>query len=199
MYIPPRQPPQCRLQQQQRRQQQRQQGRWNSDQARRREGGDEVAGKEVKAVGESETGLRTPVEGEGKIEVEIETETGTETIAGTNGSQVTSTTTTSTRTSPEPGVTGTSPAPAEAQAEADATANVNPDGTEGPGRYSRSKKAPAKGAFRYVEEPGDPKPTVFVSNLFFDINADDLRQHMEQFGVVENATVITDSRGISKG
>ena len=118
-------------------------------------------------------------------------------IASTNDSQTTRKATTSTRTSPAPEVTETSPV--EVQAEADARANVNPDGTEGRAPYSRSKKVPAKGAFRYVEEPGNPKETVFVSNLFFDINADDLRQHMEQFGVVENATVITDSRGISKG
>lgn len=118
-------------------------------------------------------------------------------IASTNDSQTTRKATTSTRTSPAPEVTETSPV--EVQAEADARANVNPDGTEGRAPYSRSKKIPAKGAFRYVEEPGNPKETVFVSNLFFDINADDLRQHMEQFGVVENATVITDSRGISKG
>ena len=183
----PRVPPQCRVQQQQ-------QYRWNSDEARRKEEGEGIVGTEEK--GEAvKPGLRTTV----NIETETETEIETGPTSSTDASQtINSTTTANTRTNSRLEDAETPATQAEVAAEADAQANVNPDGAEGLGPYSRPKKA-STGAFRYVEQPGKPKETVFVSNLFFDINADDLRKHMEQFGVVENATVITDSRGISKG
>lgn len=53
--------------------------------------------------------------------------------------------------------------------------------------------------FRYVEQPAVPKETVFISNLYFDVTADDLRKKMEDFGVVENVTIVHDARGISRG
>lgn len=186
MYPLPRAHPQCRLQQQQ------QQHRWNSDEARRREEGEGIVGKEEKGGDAVESGLRTT------INIETETEIESESASSTDASQAISSTTSNTRTSSELEDTEIPVTQAEVAAEADAQVTVNPDGTEGLGPYSRTKKAPT-GAFRYVEQPGNPKETVFVSNLFFDINADDLRKHMEQFGVVENATIITDSRGISKG
>lgn len=177
-YSLPRAPPQCRVQQQQ-------QHRWNSDEARRREGGDGAVGKEGK--GEAvEPGSRTTIS--------IESETQSTSSADTNQTISSKTTTTTENTS----TSSTSVTQAEVAAEADAQENANPDGAEGLGPNSRPKK-PSTGAFRYVEQPGNPKETVFVTNLFFDINADDLRKHMEQFGVVENASIITDSRGISKG
>lgn len=190
VYPLPRAHPQCRLQQQQ------QQHRWNSDEARRREEGEGIVGKEEKGDDAVDSGLRTTI----NIETETETEIETESASSTEASQtISSATTSNTRTSSELEDTEIPVTQAEVAAEeADAQMNVIPDGTEGLGPYSRTKKAPT-GAFRYVEQPGNPKQTVFVSNLFFDINADDLRKHMEQFGVVENATIITDSRGISKG
>ncbi|OGE51031.1 hypothetical protein PENARI_c015G03127 [Penicillium arizonense] len=51
----------------------------------------------------------------------------------------------------------------------------------------------------YVREDPSPKTTVYVGNLFFDVTAEDLRQQFEQFGVVENAVIVHDSRGLSKG
>lgn len=47
-------------------------------------------------------------------------------------------------------------------------------------------------------EPG-PRPTLFISNLFYDITADDFRKEMEKFGTVERCSIVHDNRGISKG
>jgi RNA recognition motif-containing protein len=48
-------------------------------------------------------------------------------------------------------------------------------------------------------EISPPCETVYVGNLFFDIAAEDLRAHFEQFGTVLNTTIVHDNRGISKG
>ena len=52
---------------------------------------------------------------------------------------------------------------------------------------------------QYVSEGPVPKPSVYVGNLFFDVTAEDLRKHFEQFGVVENVMIVHDVRGLSKG
>ncbi|KAJ5999934.1 hypothetical protein N7481_000343, partial [Penicillium waksmanii] len=41
--------------------------------------------------------------------------------------------------------------------------------------------------------------TVYVGNLFYDVEAEDLRTRMEQFGTVIQALVVYDNRGLSKG
>ncbi|KAJ5641453.1 hypothetical protein N7490_005453 [Penicillium lividum] len=48
-------------------------------------------------------------------------------------------------------------------------------------------------------EINPPNETVYVGNLFFDLAAEDLRAHFEQFGTVLNTTIVHDNRGISKG
>jgi RNA recognition motif-containing protein len=50
-----------------------------------------------------------------------------------------------------------------------------------------------------LRETTTPKTTVYVGNLFFDVTAEDLREHFEQFGAVENSVLVHDSRGMSKG
>ncbi|KAL3478996.1 hypothetical protein BJX99DRAFT_94840 [Aspergillus californicus] len=45
----------------------------------------------------------------------------------------------------------------------------------------------------------EPKETVYVGNLFFDVTAEDLKQHMSQYGPVVRVNIIHDDRGISKG
>lgn len=52
---------------------------------------------------------------------------------------------------------------------------------------------------QYVNEGPVPKSTVYVGNLFFDVTAEDLRKQFENFGVVENALIVHDARGLSKG
>ncbi|OQD69169.1 hypothetical protein PENPOL_c002G08550 [Penicillium polonicum] len=52
---------------------------------------------------------------------------------------------------------------------------------------------------QYMSEGPVPKTTVYVGNLFFDVTAEDLRKHFEKFGAVENALIVHDTRGLSKG
>lgn len=49
------------------------------------------------------------------------------------------------------------------------------------------------------DAPRAPSETVYVGNLFFDLTAEDLRKHMEQYGVVLKAVIVHDNRGLSKG
>ncbi|PYH81692.1 RNA-binding domain-containing protein [Aspergillus uvarum CBS 121591] len=48
------------------------------------------------------------------------------------------------------------------------------------------------------EEP-QPKTTIFVGNLFYDVTSDDLRRFFTKFGDVQRVNLIHDQRGISKG
>ena len=41
--------------------------------------------------------------------------------------------------------------------------------------------------------------SVYVGNLFFDVKAEDLRKEFEKVGEIENAKIIMDPRGLSKG
>ncbi|GMG08737.1 unnamed protein product [Aspergillus oryzae] len=43
---------------------------------------------------------------------------------------------------------------------------------------------------RLLSKEPDPKETVFVGNLFYDVTADDLRKQMEKYGVVESVRAI---------
>ncbi|GFF38677.1 31 kDa ribonucleoprotein, chloroplastic [Aspergillus udagawae] len=52
---------------------------------------------------------------------------------------------------------------------------------------------------RIMAEPPAPKETVYVGNLFYDVTAEDLKNHMQKFGVVERVDLITDNRGMSRG
>lgn len=52
---------------------------------------------------------------------------------------------------------------------------------------------------QYMSEGPIPKTTVYVGNLFFDVTAEDLRKQFEKFGAVENAMIVHDARGLSKG
>lgn len=45
----------------------------------------------------------------------------------------------------------------------------------------------------------NPKETVFVGNLFFDVTAAELKAKMEAFGVVNHCVIVHDNRGMSKG
>ncbi|KAL8987479.1 MAG: hypothetical protein Q9169_008695, partial [Polycauliona sp. 2 TL-2023] len=45
----------------------------------------------------------------------------------------------------------------------------------------------------------EPTASVYVGNLFFDVREDDLRKKFEGCGTIENAKLIMDNRGLSKG
>ncbi|KAI5300295.1 hypothetical protein KEM56_002568 [Ascosphaera pollenicola] len=55
------------------------------------------------------------------------------------------------------------------------------------------------GGMRPQRPPPEPCETVYVGNLFFDVSADQLKAHCEQFGEVANVRIIYDARGLSKG
>lgn len=44
-----------------------------------------------------------------------------------------------------------------------------------------------------------PNETIYVGNIFFDVTAEDLRSQMEKYGIVEQARIVHDDRGLSKG
>lgn len=52
---------------------------------------------------------------------------------------------------------------------------------------------------QYMSEGPIPKTTLYIGNLFFDVTAEDLRKQFEKFGAVENAMIVHDARGLSKG
>jgi RNA recognition motif-containing protein len=52
---------------------------------------------------------------------------------------------------------------------------------------------------RALEGNPGPRETVYIGNLFYDVTAEDLKNHMRQFGVVEKVHLITDNRGMSRG
>lgn len=41
--------------------------------------------------------------------------------------------------------------------------------------------------------------TIYVGNIFYDVEAEDLRARMEKFGTVIQAVIVHDNRGLSKG
>lgn len=44
-----------------------------------------------------------------------------------------------------------------------------------------------------------PKPTVYIGNLFFDVTEDDLSRELSRFGKIKKLRLLRDSRGLSKG
>lgn len=52
---------------------------------------------------------------------------------------------------------------------------------------------------QFMSEGPVPKTTLYIGNLFYDVTAEDLRKKFETFGVVENALIVHDTRGLSKG
>ena len=45
----------------------------------------------------------------------------------------------------------------------------------------------------------EPKPTVYVGNLFFDVTENDLTKDFARFGNIHSCRIIRDARGLSKG
>lgn len=46
---------------------------------------------------------------------------------------------------------------------------------------------------------GEPSATVYVGNLYFDVRSEDLKKEFERAGPIDEAKVIMDHRGLSKG
>jgi RNA recognition motif-containing protein len=45
----------------------------------------------------------------------------------------------------------------------------------------------------------EPKSTIYIGNLFFDVTENDLVKELSRFGTVTKCRLIRDSRGLSKG
>ena len=61
--------------------------------------------------------------------------------------------------------------------------------------------APAASALPDRKAPvmNEPKATVYVGNLFFDVTENDVQTEFKRFGPIEKARIMRDSRGLSKG
>jgi nucleolin len=46
---------------------------------------------------------------------------------------------------------------------------------------------------------GEPKPTIYIGNLFFDVTENDLVKELARFGTILKCRLMRDSRGLSKG
>ena len=45
----------------------------------------------------------------------------------------------------------------------------------------------------------EPKETIYIGNLFFDVTENDLSKELSRFGKVEKVRMMRDGRGLSKG
>lgn len=52
---------------------------------------------------------------------------------------------------------------------------------------------------RRVGQIGEPKPTIYIGNLFFDVTENDLVKELSRFGPIVKCRLMRDSRGLSKG
>ncbi len=79
---------------------------------------------------------------------------------------------------------------------AETASNVTGMGSGSAGSYqgrSDSFSSRSNGA------PVEPKSTVYIGNLFFDVTENDLIKELTRFGTVTKCRLIRDSRGLSKG
>ncbi|KAF7594958.1 hypothetical protein BBP40_007766 [Aspergillus hancockii] len=81
------------------------------------------------------------------------------------------------------------------------TGTANETGNNTPAKSEEQSVENPKGAkrLRLLNKEPDPKETIYVGNLFYDVTAEDLRKQMEKYGVVEQLHITFDNRGISKG
>lgn len=60
--------------------------------------------------------------------------------------------------------------------------------------------APAQSKFGdRAERSHQPKETVYVGNLFFDVTEEDLKREMARYGAIRKCRMMRDARGLSKG
>jgi nucleolin len=52
---------------------------------------------------------------------------------------------------------------------------------------------------RRTGQIGEPKPTIYIGNLFFDVTENDLVKELARFGTIVKCRLMRDSRGLSKG
>jgi hypothetical protein len=52
---------------------------------------------------------------------------------------------------------------------------------------------------RGIYAENDPKPSIYLGNLFFDLTENDIKRTFSQFGEVQSVRILRDMRGLSKG
>ena len=72
----------------------------------------------------------------------------------------------------------------------DSAARTLSDMAPGAGSYGQKTRS---------EMIAEPKPTIYIGNLFFDVTETDLKKELGRFGEVVNCRLMRDSRGLSKG
>ncbi|KAJ5210039.1 hypothetical protein N7491_009852 [Penicillium cf. griseofulvum] len=72
--------------------------------------------------------------------------------------------------------------------------SVSPRSSPDQARLDRSERRR-----QHISDGPVPKTTLYIGNLFFDVTAEDLRKQFEKYGAVENAIIVHDARGLSKG
>jgi nucleolin len=97
-------------------------------------------------------------------------------------------------------------APASETAAVDADVEATPIPSEPPAPESQGGWSPGPRASHLDESPADkmkriaePKRTVYIGNLFFDVTEDDLKKELIRFGPIEQLRLLRDGRGLSKG
>lgn len=66
-----------------------------------------------------------------------------------------------------------------------------------PSRNARGPRSPRTP--RQARTPAPPGKSVYVGNLYYEVNADQLQRVFSRFGEIESVKVIYDNRGLSRG
>ena len=65
--------------------------------------------------------------------------------------------------------------------------------------FTRSERGGQDREPRRTHQVADPKPTIYIGNLFFDVTENDLVKELARFGTIIKCRLMRDSRGLSKG
>lgn len=72
-------------------------------------------------------------------------------------------------------------------------------GAKQAGRFPTPGPSGEQGHISREERISQPKPTVYLGNLFFDVTEEDLSRELSRFGAIQKIRLLRDSRGLSKG
>lgn len=61
------------------------------------------------------------------------------------------------------------------------------------------RRAASLSAEERSQKIAEPKETIYIGNLFFDVTEDDLKKELGRFGEITNCRLLRDARGLSKG
>jgi RNA recognition motif-containing protein len=92
------------------------------------------------------------------------------------------------------------PAQESAQAEpTNASATIGEDALEAVAEQGARRPFERRSGFGNRAESATPNPTIYVGNLYYEVNAEQLQRVFSRFGEIDNVKVIYDNRGMSRG